>query len=178
VQWDLQRFSRGIRRAGALAYIITPFWLPVARVPHCRDAFLIFSEPSVSPAGFLGEGRGPFSRTRGDVRKTKEDAMSDPRFDPRLSDPVERRPDTSGGMWGWIAGIAVVVLIAIILIAGWNSNPNTASNAPSATTGSATAPMSSPLSPRPATPPSTTGSAPRSAPTLPSPTPAPAPSRP
>ena len=94
--------------------------------------------------------------------------MSDPRFDPRLSDPVERRPDTSGGMWGWIAGIAVVVLIAIILIAGWNSNPNTASNAPSVT-----APISSPMSP----PSSTTGSAPSSAPTLPSPTPAPAPSR-
>lgn len=102
--------------------------------------------------------------------------MSDPRFDPRLSDPVERRPDTSGGMWGWIAGIAVVVLIAIILIAGWNSNTNTASNGPATTTGSA--PMSSPMLPRPATPPSTTGSAPSSAPTLPAPTPAPAPSRP
>jgi hypothetical protein len=100
--------------------------------------------------------------------------MSDPRYETRLSDPVERRPDTSGGMWGWIAGIAVVVLIAIILIAGWNSNQNTASNNPSATTGSA--PMSSP---------STTGSAPRStmtpaapmspAPSAPS---APAPSKP
>jgi hypothetical protein len=97
--------------------------------------------------------------------------MSDPRFDQRLSDPVERRPDTSGGMWGWIAGIAVVVLIAIILIAGWNSNPTTASNTPSTTTGSA--PMSSPMSPRPATPPSTTGSAPSSAPMS-----TPAPSRP
>jgi hypothetical protein len=97
--------------------------------------------------------------------------MSDPRFDQRLSDPVERRPDTSGGMWGWIAGIAVVVLIAIILIAGWNSNPNTASNTPSTTTGSA--PMSSPMSPRPATPSSTTGSAPGSAPMS-----TPAPSRP
>jgi hypothetical protein len=96
--------------------------------------------------------------------------MSDPRFDPRLSDPVERRPDTSGGMWGWIAGIAVVVLIAIILIAGWNSNKNTASNAPAVTTGSA--PMSSPMSP-----PSTTGSAPSSSPMAPT-APPPAPSKP
>ena len=67
--------------------------------------------------------------------------MSDPRFEQRLSDPVARQPDTGGGMWGWIAGIAVVVLIAIILIAGWNSNSNTASNGPAVTTGSATAPI-------------------------------------
>jgi hypothetical protein len=91
--------------------------------------------------------------------------MSDPRFDQRLSDPVERRSDTSGGMWGWIAGIAVVVLIAIILIAGWNSNKNTASNVPASTIGAVTSPI---------TPPSTTGSAPHSSPMTPS---APAPSQ-
>jgi len=96
--------------------------------------------------------------------------MSDPRFDQRLSDPVERRPDAAGGMWGWVAGIAVVVLIAIILIAGWNSNKNTASNAPASTTGSATQPMTPPAMPQ-----STTGSAPRSSPMAPT---APAPSRP
>ena len=40
--------------------------------------------------------------------------MTDPRFtdprynDPRLSDPVLRRDDSAtGGMWGWIAGVAV-----------------------------------------------------------------------
>ncbi len=91
--------------------------------------------------------------------------MSDPRYDQPLSDPVERRSDTSGGLWGWIAGIAVVVLIAIILIAGWNSNKNTASNAPATRTGAVTSPM---------TPPSTTGSAPNSSPMTPS---APSPSR-
>ena len=79
--------------------------------------------------------------------------MSDPRYDQRLSDPVSRRSENAGGMWGWIAGIAVLVLIAIILIAGWNSPKNTAANgpAPAATTGSAVAPMAShPATPAPA----------------------------
>lgn len=67
--------------------------------------------------------------------------MSDPRYDPLLSDPVIRRPDSVGGMWSWIAGVAVLVLIAIILIAGWNSNTRTATNGPAVTTGSATAPI-------------------------------------
>ena len=52
--------------------------------------------------------------------------MSDPRYtDPRysqsqLSDPVGRRSDNAGGTWGWIAGIVVIALIAIFLIAGGN----------------------------------------------------------
>jgi len=84
--------------------------------------------------------------------------MTDPRYDPRLSDPVTRRPDSVGGMWSWIAGVAVLVLIAIILIAGWNSTSHTASNAPPATTGSATAPVT------PATPPAAHPMAPTPAP--------------
>jgi hypothetical protein len=87
--------------------------------------------------------------------------MSDPRFtdprfnDPRLNDPVLRRGESVGGVWGWIAGLAVVALIAFIVIAGWNSGgTNTASNGignnPPITTGSA--PMHN------ATPQSTTGS--------------------
>jgi hypothetical protein len=84
--------------------------------------------------------------------------MTDPRFDQRISDPVTRRPQASGGMWGWIAGAAVLVLIAIILIAGWNSNSHTASNAPpAATTGSATAPI--PQAHPGTMPPASTGSA-------------------
>ena len=56
--------------------------------------------------------------------------MSDPRFtDPRLSDPVLRRDEGVGGTWGWIAGLAVLALIAFPDIAGWNNNPNTANNA-------------------------------------------------
>jgi hypothetical protein len=76
--------------------------------------------------------------------------MTDPRYtDPRLSDPVLRSDEPIGGTWGWIAGIAVVALIAFLVIAGLNSNSNTASNGSApATTGSTTG-MS---------PPSTTGS--------------------
>ncbi|HZL31332.1 MAG TPA: hypothetical protein VFC54_09775 [Pseudolabrys sp.] len=88
--------------------------------------------------------------------------MSDPRFtdprfnDPRISDPVLRRGENVGGVWGWIAGLAVVALIAFIVIAGWNSGGtntanNGAGNTPPMTTG-AGAPM------RNVTPPSTTGS--------------------
>jgi hypothetical protein len=91
--------------------------------------------------------------------------MTDPRNDPRLDEPVTRRPDSRGGMWGWIAGIAVLVLIAIILIAGWNNSSNVASNTlnpkPAATTGSAVAPV-------PTTPPAaTTGAAPTTQPAKP-----------
>ena len=55
--------------------------------------------------------------------------MSDPRYtDPRLSDPVLRRDETIGGPWSWVAGIAVIALIAFLVIIGANSNSNTASN--------------------------------------------------
>lgn len=93
--------------------------------------------------------------------------MSDPRYtdpDPRLSDPVRRREST-GGMWGWIAGVAVLLLIGFVLVAGWNSNPDTASNsssapvttgnnaprAPASTTGSGTT-SPRPMQPAPAAP--------------------------
>jgi hypothetical protein len=81
--------------------------------------------------------------------------MTDPRnTDPRrqdfqFSDPVRRRDLGVDSMWGWVAGLAVVVLIAFIVIFGWNaSGPETAANtprqnAPAATTtgqGPATAP--------------------------------------
>jgi len=70
--------------------------------------------------------------------------MTDPRnTDPhrrehQLSEPV-RRQDTR--MWGWIAGIAVVVLVAFIIIVGWNSGgpTDTASSPPATTTGQAPA---------------------------------------
>lgn len=88
--------------------------------------------------------------------------MSDPRLtDPRHNDPNFIQPsplrdESVGGVWGWIAGLAVVALIAFVVVAGWNSSTteNTASNANSRapiTTGN-NAPM------RNVTPPSTTGS--------------------
>ena len=92
--------------------------------------------------------------------------MSDPRYtDPRLSDPVLRRDESVGGPWGWVAGLAVLVLIAFLVIIGANSPtktandnaaPATASNAmrqvpPPATTGSG-AGSPQPLTPAPTTP--------------------------
>src|SRR5262249_58615498 len=83
-------------------------------------------------AGFLHPRRRKASRT-------KEDVMTDPRFtdprlndpvDPRLSDPVIRRDESAGGMWGWIAGVAVLLLIGFVIIAGWDSNRNTVSSRP------------------------------------------------
>ena len=72
--------------------------------------------------------------------------MTDPRFtDPRLSDPVVRRDESAaGGMWGWIAGVAVLLLIGFLIIAGWNNNTNTASSGSSTTTSSSTAPRMTP----------------------------------
>ena len=104
----------------------------------------------------------------------KEDVMTDPRFtdprynDPRLSDPVLRRDDSAaGGMWGWIAGVAVLLLIGFLIIAGWNNNLNTASSG-SSPTATSSAPMSrtpsttgsGSTSPRPATPAAPTAPAP------------------
>lgn len=83
--------------------------------------------------------------------------MTDPRFtdprysDPRLSDPVIRRDESVGGMWGWIAGIAVLLLIGFLVVAGRNSNSNTAASGSGPST-TASTPA------RNATPPSTTGS--------------------
>ena len=83
--------------------------------------------------------------------------MTDPRFrDPLLNDPMIRRDvwrtsgrdENVGGMWSWIFGVSLLLLIGFLIFAGWNSNSNTAnSGSPPATTASRTV-----------TPPSTTGS--------------------
>jgi len=70
--------------------------------------------------GTAGVARGflPFDTKK--YVEWKENVMTDPRFtdprynDPRLSDPVLRRDDSAaGGMWGWIAGVAVLLLIGL-----------------------------------------------------------------
>ena len=67
--------------------------------------------------------------------------MTDPRFtdprynDPRLTDPVLRRDDSAaGGMWAWIAGVAVLLLIGFLIIAGNNSNTASSGSSPTVTT--------------------------------------------
>ena len=80
--------------------------------------------------------------------------MTDPRFtDPRLSDPVIRRDEWTsgrdenvGGMWSWVAGVSMLLLIGFLIFAGSKNNSNTA-NSGSTTTASRTV-----------TPPSTMGS--------------------
>lgn len=89
--------------------------------------------------------------------------MSDPRYtDPRLSDPVLRHQESVGGQYGWVAGVAVLALIAFLIVASLGGNSHTANNNspagtatrqmnPPSTTGSgATSPK--PLTPAPAMP--------------------------
>lgn len=88
--------------------------------------------------------------------------MTDPRYtDPRNQDPLivsntSLRSEGGGGVWGWLAGLAVLALIAFAIVAGWNSGTtNTAANNPATSSAPAT-PGSAPM--RNVTPPSTTGS--------------------
>jgi hypothetical protein len=95
--------------------------------------------------------------------------MSDPRYTDPRTDPVLRRDEGVGGAWGWIAGLAVLALIAFVLIAGWNSNPNSASNAPVGPS-----PMTTGSAPTRMNPPTTTGSG-STSPMAPAPAPSNAP---
>lgn len=83
--------------------------------------------------------------------------FTDPRFDDRYTPPAPLRNENAGGVWGWIAGLAVVALIAFVVVAGWNSaTTNTASNPPAATPAPVTTGSGAPI--RNVTPQSTTGS--------------------
>jgi len=53
------------------------------------------------------------------------------RQDYQFGDPLRRREQSVDSMWGWLVGLAVVLLIAFIVIVGWSSSgPTTASNTP------------------------------------------------
>jgi hypothetical protein len=91
-----------------------------------------------------------------------------PRYtDPRYTDPRFPQGDGIGGPWAWIAGIAAVVLIPllVLLFVGINQGTNPASDKPLATTESApnsgTKPSSTTgfggSSPQPISPPARSG---------------------
>jgi hypothetical protein len=91
---------------------------------------------------FFGTARAvigfPPDETTKRVWNRRRITMSDPRYtDPRLSDPVLRRDASVGGPWSWVAGIAVLALIAFLVIIGANTKSNTASNNTAPATGSA-----------------------------------------
>jgi hypothetical protein len=44
--------------------------------------------------------------------------------DPHLNDAAPRQSERAGGKWAWLAGLAVLAFIAIVLVAGWDSNGN------------------------------------------------------
>ncbi|MDO9413011.1 MAG: hypothetical protein Q7T81_10605 [Pseudolabrys sp.] len=117
--------------------------------------------------------------------------MSDPRYtdqrldDPRNTDPNFIQPglqpalreESSGGVWGWVAGLAVVALIAFVVLAGWNNGgTENSASAPGANPAPLTTTNSGPV--RNVTPPSTTGSGSTSPMTNPAPSAAPAPAAP
>ena len=92
--------------------------------------------------------------------------MTDPRFtyprysDPQLSDPVIRRDESVGGMWGWIAGVAVLLLIGFLIVAGWYKDTASSGSSPAATTRTTMPPSTTgfgsaspkPFAPAPSTP--------------------------
>lgn len=66
-----------------------------------------------------------------------EDVLTDPRF----TDPLRRDDSAAGGVWGQIAGVAVLLLIIFLIAAGQNNTSNTTSSG-SSPTATSTAPMS------------------------------------
>jgi len=74
-----------------------------------------------------------------------------PRFD-----PVIRRHESVGGVWGWVAAVSSLLLIGFIILASWNNNiPSSDSSQPTTASRIATPPStegSGSSSPKPITP--------------------------
>ena len=75
--------------------------------------------------------------------------------DPR-SDPVIRRHESVGGVWGWVAAVSSLLLIGFIILASWNNNiASSDSSQPITASRTATPPStegSGSSSPKPITP--------------------------
>ena len=95
--------------------------------------FHLSLEPLCWPAGFPGK-----------TLRTKEASMMEdnPRFDPMI-----RRHESVGGVWGLVAAASALLLIGFIIVASFNSSHTASNGSSSPTTASRTA-----------TPPSTEGS--------------------
>jgi hypothetical protein len=155
-------------RESAASYIIIPNSAPnYGEVPAALHQIFVQQEPRQGPRRFSHSGAEAQRRMEGEM---SDPLNTEPRYSySKFSDSVGRRENNVAGTWGWIAGIAVIAVIAIFLIAGGKSvSDNTASNTPPAsTTGSApvrnvtpgpgTTGMGTPLQPRttpaPTTPP-------------------------
>ena len=88
--------------------------------------------------GFSYHGAKRVLEMEGDMTDPRN---TDPLYGNSLSDPVNRRRAGGGGTWGWIAGLVVIALIAIFLIAGGHGVNNNTATLPPGATGS-TAPQS------------------------------------
>jgi hypothetical protein len=80
------------------------------------------------------------------------DPMRERDLDPRLTDP-RLDPNTRGGYapsatWGWIAGLAVLVLLLVFLFGSGTQNVQTTDRGPASPTISTPAPMPPATTPR------------------------------
>ena len=75
--------------------------------------------------------------------------------DPRLDPPI-RRYEIAGGVWGWVAAAAALLLIGFVILASWNSKiASSDSSQPTTASRTATPPStegSGSSSPKPITP--------------------------
>ncbi len=150
--WSIRRTLVGDREFAGVPGLF--FHCFLGRLAACGPRHLIFLVPQVSCYFGTAEPASGFPsfETTAKRPERRRMPMTDPRFtDPRLNDPVIRRDEAVGGMWGWIAGVAVVLLIGVPGHRRLEQQQQYASSGSSPPT-TASTPV------RPATPPSTTGS--------------------